>query len=90
MVSDQDVKTMGKQQTDYMSFMLRLWHVGDGEPETLWRASLQNSLTGERMSFATLEELFAFLRQLIAVVPDVDATSSRLGKQNGCNAGCSS
>jgi hypothetical protein len=80
---------MGTGQPDYLSFLLRLWHVGDGDRQTLWRASLQDSLTGERVSFATLEELFAFLRQLIVVVPDVDATSSRLGKQNGCNADCS-
>jgi hypothetical protein len=46
----------------YQSYLLRLWRTsGDGEP--VWRASLDRAGTGERWNFASLEQLFAFLRQ---------------------------
>jgi hypothetical protein len=53
---------------DYLSYLLRLWRVGgDGgthrEEEAVWRASLESPLTGERIGFASLDALFAFLRQ---------------------------
>jgi len=46
----------------YKSYLLRLWResgVGPGH----WRASLQDSESNERMGFATLEQLFRYLRQ---------------------------
>jgi hypothetical protein len=67
---NQDVNGMGKRRSDYLSFLLRLWHVNADDDETAWRASLQEGLTGERMSFAGLEELFAFLRRQTGVAPD--------------------
>ena len=52
---------------DYVSFLLRMWQDGgDGgaplKQRTLWRASLQSPHTGERIGFADLEKLFAYLR----------------------------
>ncbi len=47
-------------QTLYRSYMLRLWPVKQPQGES-WHASLQDPHTGERMGFASLEELFAFL-----------------------------
>ena len=47
-------------QSDYRSFLLRLWRVEDGG-STVWRASLQDVETGERRGFASPEELIAFL-----------------------------
>ena len=52
----------------YFSFMLRMWQA-DGEAETTWRASLESPHTGERIGFASLGELFTFLRQQAGVAP---------------------
>jgi len=46
---------------DYLSYLVRLWRVGHGM-EASWRASIQRPGTEEPIWFATLEELFAFLR----------------------------
>lgn len=59
-------KSDGKQQ--YFSFMLRMWRA-NGEGEAAWRASLESPHTGERIGFASLEELFIFLRQQAGVAP---------------------
>jgi hypothetical protein len=46
----------------YRAYLLRLW-VSDSETSDKagWRASLEDSHTGERLGFASLEQLFAFL-----------------------------
>ncbi len=47
----------------YHAYLLRLWcteQSGTG----CWRTSLEDSHTGERIGFASLEELFAFLMEL--------------------------
>ncbi|MFN2186199.1 MAG: hypothetical protein ACK2UU_19625 [Anaerolineae bacterium] len=46
----------------YVSYLLRLWREKDGQT-TWWRASLQDSHSGERIGFAHLDELVAFLRE---------------------------
>lgn len=43
-----------------MSYLLRLWQAGIGG-RMVWRASLENSQTGERRGFVTLVDLLAFL-----------------------------
>lgn len=53
-------ESMMKRRALYVSYLLRLWQSGDGE-ETLWRASLECPMTGERQNFASLRSLFAFL-----------------------------
>jgi hypothetical protein len=51
---------MTQEQKYYHSFLLRLWRAGnDGEP--VWRASLEIPLSGERLGFANLGEMFAYL-----------------------------
>ena len=52
---------MAADQDGYRSFMLRLWRGDDGDASQ-WRASLQDSRTGERIGFASLENLMAYLR----------------------------
>lgn len=52
---------MSKDQREYLSYLLRLWRVSD-EDNPVWRASLQSPQTGERIGFASLNELFKFLR----------------------------
>jgi hypothetical protein len=42
---------------DYVAYLLRLWRESSGE-STQWRASLQDPHSGERVGFASLEELF--------------------------------
>jgi hypothetical protein len=45
------------------SLILRLWRIESSE-STYWRASAEIPETGERIGFATLEQLFAFLLDL--------------------------
>lgn len=46
---------------DYHASLLRLWREGERGP---WRASLQDADSGERVGFADLERLFAYLLRL--------------------------
>jgi hypothetical protein len=48
------------KQRGYLSYLLRLWQTRDGEKE-IWRASLESPGTGERQSFADVNELVDFL-----------------------------
>jgi hypothetical protein len=55
-----------KERPGYLSYLLRLWQVhtervGPQAGGTVWRASLESSLTGQRQGFASLDELFEFL-----------------------------
>lgn len=47
----------------YLSYLLRLWMVKSAG-ETLWRASLESSLTGDRLGFPDLEALFLYLERI--------------------------
>ena len=51
---------MTKEQTSYLSYLLRLWQTGEGGKRT-WRASLESPGTQRRQGFASLENLFDFL-----------------------------
>ena len=63
------MEAMARAQPQYATFLLRLWRASEsGERhgvcrETSWRASVESSRTGERTGFASLDELFAFLRE---------------------------
>lgn len=53
------------QKRRYLSYLLRLWQDSGGdlpsdEPPP-WRASLEIPQSGDRLGFANLEDLFAFL-----------------------------
>lgn len=50
----------------YVAYMLRLWQVGSREGMPVWRASLENPHTGERLAFGDVEGLFVFLSELLA------------------------
>jgi hypothetical protein len=50
-----------KGKTHYRSYLLRLWSSGSKAGRG-WRASLEDPQTGERLGFASLERLFAFLQ----------------------------
>ena len=46
----------------YHAYLLRLWRV-QYQGQIQWRASLESPHTGERQSFASLEQLFTFLSE---------------------------
>jgi len=51
---------MAAKRRPYLSYLLRLWLVKDDD--AVWRASLETPDSAQRHGFATLEELYAFLR----------------------------
>lgn len=55
---------MTKEQAPYFSFLLRLWRAGN-DRKPVWRASLESPHSGERLGFANLGELFAYLEARI-------------------------
>ncbi len=62
---------MSKTSLQYSSYLLRIWHVADGEVLE-WRIYLQDLATGQRLGFANLENLFAFL-ETASATPTTDA-----------------
>jgi hypothetical protein len=58
-----------ERQRRYLSYLLRLWQESGGDlphgnaprGPPLWRASLERPHDGERLGFASLVDLFAFL-----------------------------
>jgi hypothetical protein len=56
---------------NYVSYLLRLWREKGGQT-TWWRASLQDPHSGERVGFAHLDELVAFLREQIGLTPPAE------------------
>ena len=59
----------GKQQI-YLAYMLRLWQAGSRDGLPVWRASLENPHTGERLAFGDAKDLTAFLTDLMADLAD--------------------
>jgi len=53
---------MPKNSFEYHSFLLRLWRDDQSSP---WRISLQNTTTGERKGFTSLDEAAADLAELV-------------------------
>jgi len=51
--------TSNPTEKKYRSYLLRLWRAETSDP--CWRATLEDPRTGERIGFACLEQLFAFL-----------------------------
>jgi hypothetical protein len=60
----------------YYSFLLRMWQTSDGEGHT-WRASLEQPGTRERQGFATLDQLFDFLKEQAALQQGHMGTTAR-------------
>ena len=56
---------MNSEPNHYYAYLLRLWP-GDAGTEGAagWRATLEDARSGERLGFASLEQLFAHLMQL--------------------------
>jgi hypothetical protein len=59
---------MAKEHPAYLSYLLRLWREENhgevpGTDEAIWRASLESARTGEKKTFASLDDLGDFLRE---------------------------
>jgi hypothetical protein len=54
----------------YVAYMLRLWWSGSRDGRPIWRASLEDAHTGERLAFGDTEEMLAFLGERIAILAD--------------------
>lgn len=63
-----DMPEGSNEQRNYSSYLLRLWRVGAEEGLT-WRASLKSAHSGEQVGFASLEDLFHFLRTCTGTKP---------------------
>jgi hypothetical protein len=55
--------TEEKKNAQRLFYVLRLWQV-DGPQGSDWRASLENPGTGQRIGFASLEQLFGYVLDL--------------------------
>ena len=64
----------------YVSYLLRLWREEGGQTAR-WRGSLQDSLSGERVGFASLEELFGYLRRGTGELAERDDVE--VGREDG-------
>lgn len=53
----------------YRSYLLRVWQ--EGKAGDSWRASLQSAATGERQGFASLDDLFGYIRSQIEAASDL-------------------
>ena len=60
--------------SEYLSYLLRLWQENEeaveGQEGPVWRGSLTSPSTGERVGFASLEGLVAYLEERMATGPD--------------------
>ena len=54
---------MADTNSDYRSFLLRLWI--ERENDGKWRFSLEDTRTGKRRAFATIEKLIAHLKEIL-------------------------
>jgi hypothetical protein len=73
----------------YFSYLLRLWQAGTGQGAA-WRASLEEIPTGERRAFASLDDLFAYLREQTRASPPPEEGRAGEGSQPGPGDGADS
>jgi len=58
---------VNEEPESYNSFLLRLWRTGRGGT---WKASLLDPLTGQRVGFNSVGDLFRYLRERVEISPD--------------------
>jgi hypothetical protein len=63
MYSIQGGKSMNDELEEYQTYLLRLWRTCTSG-RWQWRASIENPHTGERQTFADVEQCFDFLRAM--------------------------
>jgi hypothetical protein len=57
-----EINPMNEEANRYHAYLLRLWRA-QYQGEWQWRASLESPHSGERHSFANLEQLFVYLKE---------------------------
>jgi hypothetical protein len=71
--------------SEYLSYLLRLWQeceeAVEGHEGPVWRASLTSPSTGERVGFASLEGLVAYLEERMGDVSDADRIRDSIGRK---------
>ena len=67
---------MSEEPRPYIAYLLRLWRAPGGGPP-MWRASLEDPHTGERLGFGSLDGLVAFLREQTARTGQSEDDSTR-------------
>jgi hypothetical protein len=65
-----------EQEADYIAYLLRLWRMR-GAGSAGWRASLASPDSGERHGFASLDDLFRFLRRQTGAGSDTENAEQR-------------
>ena len=61
---------MSEKQPRYLSYLLRLRQV-ENKGQLVWRASVEDSRTGERRGFASINALLSSLLEQTALVTDL-------------------
>lgn len=77
---------MSGERLAYLSYLVRLWRDDNQDKgcrvdeapshrveKAIWRASLESALSGKQQSFASLDELFAFLRRETGAMCEADS-----------------
>jgi hypothetical protein len=59
---------MTTQSNDYTSYLMRLWKTQEGDGAA-WRITLEDTRTGCRWQFGSLEAMVAFLKRDTAAEP---------------------
>ena len=72
----------------YVASMLRLWQAGNSGGRPVWRASLENPHTGERLAFGDAKDLLTFLAHLMADLADGIAPLEKVDPWYGGPSGC--
>ena len=63
---------MSAASSHQLVYAVRLWFSGP-EDQPVWRATVQNPITGERHIFADLQEFFAFIQESTQASAALDA-----------------
>lgn len=77
-----------ESRPDYVSYLLRVWREGGTgaslgtEEGPIWRASVVSTLTGRRQGFASLDDLFDFLRRQARAAVDSGPERHPAGKSH--------
>lgn len=61
---------------NHLSYLLRLWRI-EGLRGFEWRASLESPETGQRIGFASVEQLFGYLMDLSEYKEEVQETEEK-------------
>lgn len=68
------------RRSTYVAYMLRMWQAGSREGQPIWRASLEDPHTGERLAFADVAALLAFLSEWTRPNPAAPAESENVDR----------